>query len=292
MDGDLITHNAYRYELLPFASAQEQACLVDKPLTLTVTCSPKHGPDRSVEVAGTLRALGHRVVVHIAARMVRHSGHMGSLLTRMASLGVNEVFLIGGDAPKPAGSYPSSLPLLREMREHPLAPATIGVAAYPEGHPAIPEPVLLADLRAKDGLADYMTTQMCFDPDVVVRWLEHVRDAGIGLPAQIGTPGEVDRRRLLEISLLVGVGNSVSFLRKQHGVRSLFGHAHATAESLRNAFAPLIGGALDVSGLHFFTFNRLVETVRFAELRAGEHPSGPPAADLGSVAIAQEPHSR
>jgi methylenetetrahydrofolate reductase (NADPH) len=291
MERDVTRRDANRYELLPFGSAREQAGSIDTPLTLTVTCSPKHGPDHSVEVAGALRALGHTVVVHLAARMVRDSQHVALLLTRMAAVGVDQIFLIGGDATKPAGSYPSSLSLLRELREHPLAPRTIGVAAYPEGHPAIPERVLLEDLRAKEGLADYMTTQMCFNPDVMVGWLERMRDTGIGLPVQIGTPGAVDPRRLLEISLRVGVGGSVSFLRKQHRVRHLLGRT--TAESLYDRFAPLIGGDLDVLGLHFFTFNRLVETVRLAELRAGRLKSDPSSsADLRSVAIPQERYSR
>ena len=77
--------DAYRYELLPFASAESEAAVVGTPLTLTVTCSPKHGPDESVRMARRLVEFGHTVVVHIAARMLESREHLDQLLSAMAA---------------------------------------------------------------------------------------------------------------------------------------------------------------------------------------------------------------
>jgi methylenetetrahydrofolate reductase (NADPH) len=240
-----------------------------------------------------LRELGHGVIVHIAARMVRGREHLDGLLARMAERDVADVFLVGGDASEPVGSYASAVELLVDMRAHRRAPRTIGVAAYPEGHPLIADDVLRADLLQKDLLADYMTTQMCFDPGALALWLEETRGSGVGMPVYLGLPGAVDRRRLLEVSLRVGVGTSISFLRKQHGAGRLFGNVHGTTERLCDAVAPLVGGPFDVAGLHFFTFNRLVETVRLAQLRAGERSSQQHRpAERRSVAIQQESQHR
>jgi methylenetetrahydrofolate reductase (NADPH) len=226
------------------------------------------------------------MIVHIAARMVRSREHLDALLTAMAAARVRDVFLVGGDAPEPLGPYAAGLALLREMRVHELAPRTIGVPAYPEGHPQIPDRVLSEELGEKCRLADYVVTQMCFDPGAVVRWLERTREAGVELPVYVGVPGLVDRRRLLEISMRVGVGTSISYLRKQHGVHHLLGGARAAAAHLVDAIAPLIGGELGVAGLHFFTFNRLVETERFARDQAGGWSSDTRrAADRGSASI-------
>lgn len=209
--------------------------------------------------------LGHPVVMHVAARRVCSPAHGDEVLARLAEAGIQDIFLIGGDCEKPLGPYASAAQLLPVLRHSRHCPRTIGVAAYPEGHPAITEDVLLGALRAKDGVADYMVTQLCYDPAVLLSWLRHTREAGIELPLFVGVPGIVDRRRLAEISLRVGVGGSLSFLRKQHGIRHLLGrHGHA-AEMLCAAMTPLIGGGLGVVGLHFFTFNRLNETVRFAD---------------------------
>jgi methylenetetrahydrofolate reductase (NADPH) len=274
-----------RYEVLPFASAEPEAARVVPPLTLTVTCSPKHGPDHTVDVARRLRALGHRVIVHVAARMVSSREHLDQLLERMAAGGIADVFLVGGDAAEPVGPYPSAVSLLAELSGHELAPRTIGVPAYPEGHPLIAPAVLRADLLEKGHLADYMTTQMCFDPNVLLTWLREMRSAGVSLPAYVGVPGAVDRRRLLEVSLRVGVGTSISFVRKQHGVRHLFGGGGSVAAHLYAAIAPEIRESLGVAGVHFFTFNRLVETVRFVDERSGEESFRSRLADRGSASI-------
>ncbi len=271
-----------RYELLPFGAPEREASLVGGHRTLTMTCSPRHGIDHGVEVAAGLRALGHDVVAHLAARQVEGPEHLDRLLEALAAAGIVEVFLIGGDVRQPAGPYASSLDLLPALRAHRSSPRTIGVAAYPEGHPLVDDATLTSVLREKAAVADYCTTQMCFDGGAVVRWLERTRDAGIELPVLIGLPGAVDRRRLLEVSLRVGVGASVSFLRKQRGIGRLASRS-ASAESLHVQLAPLVGGDLGVAGLHFFTFNRLCESVRLAEGR--HHSDDPIHRSAGSEAI-------
>jgi methylenetetrahydrofolate reductase (NADPH) len=171
------------------------------------------------------------------------------------------------------------------LRSHELAPHTIGVPAYPEGHPLIPPAVLREDLLEKGRLADYLTTQMCFDPDALLGWIEQTRAAGIAPPAYVGVPGAVDRRRLLEVSLRVGVGTSISFVRKQHGARHLFGRGRSTAAHLFDAITPEVGEALGIAGVHFFTFNRLAETVRVVAERSGEKSFRSRSGDRGSASI-------
>ena len=51
-----------RYEILPFGKGPEQAAQIETPLHLTVTTSPKHGVDRSVDVALRLRKSGQDIV--------------------------------------------------------------------------------------------------------------------------------------------------------------------------------------------------------------------------------------
>ena len=92
-----------RYEVLPLGKSEEQAAQLPEPVRLTVTCSPKHGPDRSVEVGRRLQALGHTVTVHVAARMVRDRAHLDALLSSMRGAGIDDLFLIGGDAVRPPG---------------------------------------------------------------------------------------------------------------------------------------------------------------------------------------------
>jgi methylenetetrahydrofolate reductase (NADPH) len=246
--------------VLPLGRSEEEARRLPHPVRLTVTCSPKHGPDEAVTVAGRLHAIGHTVTVHVAARMVRDRAHLDALLAAMAQAGADDLFLIGGDADPPLGEYASAAELLPIVAEHPRRPQTIGIAGYPEGHPLISDAELARALAQKSAHADYVATQMCFDASILLRWIADQRRLGMTLPIVIGMPGKVARRRLLEMSVRIGVGPSLAFVRKQRGLRSLLSR-RSTAERLYNALAPALDDpALNIPGFHYFTFNQLIET--------------------------------
>jgi methylenetetrahydrofolate reductase (NADPH) len=253
-----------RFEVLPLGRSEEEAAQLPQPVRLTVTCSPKHGPDHSVAVAKRLTALGHAVTVHLAARMVRDRAHLDQLMAEMAEADVDDIFLIGGDATPPHGSYSSAGELLPLIHEHPQRPASIGIAGYPEGHPLIDSATLAEALEEKSRLADYVTTQLCFDPGAVLDWIASARERGMALPVLLGAPGTVDRRRLLEVSMRIGVGPSLAFLRKQRGLRNLLGRPAVSADQIHDALAPgLADPRLNIAGFHYYTFNQLVDTWRW-----------------------------
>lgn len=258
-----------RYELLPFRRAADQVEQLAEPHRLTVTTSPKHGVDHSLEFAAGLRERGHAVTLHLAARMVRGEQHLEEILERASAAGIDDLFVIGGDAPEPLGPFDAAAPVLELAASHPLRPARLGIGAYPEGHPWIDQASLDAVLEQKSGFADYMVTQLCFDPDALLRWLEGVRARGIRLPLYVGAVGPVERRRLLEISTQIGVGTSLRFLRKQRGLTSLFRGPFAAASSFYDAVAPHVGDpALELAGFHLFTFNDLLGTKSWRESRS------------------------
>lgn len=241
-----------RFEVMPFGRAVDEAAQLPEPVKLTVTCSPKHGPDESVAIAAQLHELGHQVTVHLAARMVRGRDHLDELLRGMASAGVDDLFVIGGDQTPPLGPYAAAIELLPLVHDHSKRPATLGIACYPEGHPLIADAELAAAFEEKAPLADYAVTQLCFDPDAILRYIDPVE-----LPVYVGVPGIVDNRKLLEISMRVGVGPSLSYLRKQRGVRNLLRLA-GLADRLYDALAPR------VDAFHFYTFNQLLATWSWA----------------------------
>jgi methylenetetrahydrofolate reductase (NADPH) len=265
-----------RYELLPFRRSEEQAAEIAPPLRLTVTASAKHGIDRSVDHVERLCALGHRVTPHLAARMVRDREHLDAILARTTAAGVDDVFVIGGDLPEPIGPYSSAGELLDVLADHPQRPAAVGVAAYPEGHPFIDDRQLGTALEHKARLATYMVTQICFDADVLLAWLSRLRASGIALPLYAGVTGQVDRGRLLEMSVRVGVGPSLRFLRKQRGIgRLLRGSDDATQRFYEAIEAERADPGLGIVGFHFFTFNELVATWRWQQTHCanGDRPA-------------------
>jgi methylenetetrahydrofolate reductase (NADPH) len=271
-----------RLEVLPLPGIVEEAARLPRPVRIAVTCSPKHGPDRGVEVAAQLRELDHSLTVHVAARMVRDRDHLDQLLTGLADAGVgDDLFLIGGDIADPVGEYSSALDLLPLVVEHPQRPGLIGVAGYPEGHPLISAEELERVLRDKSRLADYVVTQMCFDPEALRTWIVSQREQGMELPIVIGMPGKVARRKLLTMSARIGVGPSLDFLRKQKGLRSLLSR-RSTADRLYDGIAPLLDDPeLAIAGLQYFTFNELLQTWEWHQKRRVGHGTKQPARAAG-----------
>jgi len=268
---------AARFEVLPFARSMDEAAQLPEKVRLTITCSPKHGPDRSVEVAAKLREMGHAVTVHVAARMVSDRGHLDRILSAMAEAGADDLFLIGGDADPPAGAYASAVELIDVVATHPQRPRTIGIAGYPEGHPLIDDDALDRALAHKSRHADYVATQMCFDADAVLGWIARRRANGMALPVMIGIPGKVSRAKLLELSARIGVGPSLSFLRKQRGIRALVSKG-STADKLYAKLGSAVDDPeLNIAGFHIFTFNQLLETWQWQRERDDARRASVPA---------------
>jgi len=251
-----------QFEVLPVGANLAAEVAAVAPLRLTVTCSSRLGVDATVAAAVAHTVAGCEATPHLAARGVRDRAHLDELLAQMRSAGINQAFVIGGDNPHPVGAYASAGELLEEIATHPQRPERLGVAAYPEGHPHIAPDVLAEALTAKAAIADYMVTQMCFDGAALTDWLRATRAAGVTLPAVIGVPGVVERRKLLEISARIGVGESLRFVRKQHGaLRLLAGRPSRLAEQLLTDLTPALADPdLRIDGLHLYTFNRLVAT--------------------------------
>ena len=90
--------------------------------------------------------------------------------------------------------------------------AEIGISGYPESHHFISDEATIEAMFEKEPMATYIVSQICFDTDVIAIWVRRVRDRGTKLPIWIGIPGVTDNRRLLRISLKIGLGESARFL--------------------------------------------------------------------------------
>jgi len=252
-----------RFELIPLRDALERAESLPSGSATTVTASPSHGIESTIDLCEALVARGHTATPHLAAHMFRDRDHVASVLDRCRQAGIREAFVIGGDA-KDRGELHDAPALLRAMDElgHPFD--RIGVAAYPEGHPKIPDERLLASLREKEPAAAYMTTQMSFDADAMAGWIARVRGSGIELPIHIGVPGPAELRRLLRVAARIGVGGSIRYLRKNRQLLGFVFRRSYTPDRLLRSLADTIADtSADVRALHVFTFNQVDAAVEW-----------------------------
>lgn len=162
---------------------------------------------------GSTRELTHDLVVRIKTTTsldpiphltcVCHSeADVRSILERYAAAGVSNILALGGDPPRGLAGYKKendafqhAADLVRFIRKfseggaHPDARGFgIGVAGFPEGHPATPNRLVEMDhLKAKvDAGADYICTQLFFDNHDFYDFRDRCRLAGIKVPIIAG----------------------------------------------------------------------------------------------------------
>jgi methylenetetrahydrofolate reductase (NADPH) len=255
---------APKFELIPLRNAVEAAEALPERSAVTVTASPSHGIESTIELAEQLAAIGHDAVPHLSAHMIRDRSHLSELLDRCRAAGFREAFVVGGDA-KDRGELHDGLALLRAMDElgHPFE--TIGVPGYPQGHPDIGDERLLETLLEKQPYASYTATQMCFDPDAIVRWIAEVRRQGVSLAVHLGTPGVADITKLMAVSARIGVAGSARYLKKN---KRMVGHLLTPGkfgpDALLEGMVPAIADpSANIEALHVFTFNQVAATVEW-----------------------------
>jgi methylenetetrahydrofolate reductase (NADPH) len=162
---------------------------------------------------GSTRELTHDLVLRIRQTTnippVPHLtcvGHtrdeIDAILTRYAEAGVSNILALRGDPPKDQPDYDWSqgdfrfaadlvahIRKFNESGKHPDPRGFgIGVAGFPEGHPATPNRVAELDfMKAKvDAGADYICTQLFFDNHDFFDYRERCDLAGIHIPIVAG----------------------------------------------------------------------------------------------------------
>jgi methylenetetrahydrofolate reductase (NADPH) len=252
-----------RYEVLPLDGvAEEVVAHLPRGSKVTVTASPAKGLEATLTVAETLAPRDYAVVPHLSARLVHDRAHLEEIVTRLRAVDIREVFVIAGDARQPAGDYTGAAELLAAMGELRESFGEIGISGYPESHHFISDETTIEAMFAKEPMATYIVSQICFDANVIATWVGRVRDRGTYLPIWIGVPGAVDTHKLMRTSLRIGLGESVRFLRGQRGLlrRFLSPRRYTPTGLLEQLTSTFADPAARVGGIHVYTFNELKET--------------------------------
>lgn len=209
-------------------------------------------------------------VPHISARRLASEQALTEFLSALHDVDSSgHIFVIAGDPPTPAGPYKDSLDLIETAHLADYGVQTISIGGYPEGHPEITEPDLWAALDAKveavteQGRQGDIITQLGFNVDAVITWIEQVRSRGIWLPIRVGVPGPAGVRRLLGYARRFGVGPSASIAKKYgFSLTNLLGTAGP------DRFLTELAGRLDPAAhgsirVHLYTFGGLRATAQW-----------------------------
>jgi len=193
---------------------------------------------------------------------------MGEILERYHRSGIENIMALRGDPPEGQkyfeccdSGFPYAADLVAFIRkEYPHM--CIGVAGFPEGHPAAPNRLKEIDyLKAKvDAGADYICTQLFFDNRDFYDFRERCRLAGIDVPIVAGIMPITSQKSLLRMADLARGSRYPARLLKalsraetDEDVERVGTH-WATQQVLE-----LLDR--DVDGVHFYTLNRSKTTL-------------------------------
>lgn len=233
--------------------------------------------DRTVRVTEqiaretTLTPLAHLTCVGASVAQIRR------VVGQYAAAGVRNVLALRGDPPGnlagPWVPHPEGLnhaeDLVRLLRT--LGDFTVGVAAFPDGHPHSPDLAHDIDVlvRKADAGASFAVTQMVFDPDSYLRLRDQVA-ARRDLPITPGLMPVTNLAQIQRMAELMGTPLPAAMVARLSaaGERDIAAVgvqiATETGERLLAEGAP---------GLHFITMNRSMATMEVYANLALARPS-------------------
>jgi methylenetetrahydrofolate reductase (NADPH) len=191
-----------------------------------------------------------------------------TIVDRYAASGIENILALSGDPPRGVPDYDRSKDafayaegLVRFIRSRERAPDPrgfgIGVAGFPEGHPATPNRLKEMEFlkRKVDAGADYICTQLFFDNRDFFDFRERCELAGIGVPIIAGIMPVSSKAGMLRMAeLALGARIPAALLRSIGRCSDDAAIAkvgiHWATEQCR---ALLDNG---VRGIHFYTLNR------------------------------------
>ena len=232
---------------------------------------------------GTTRELTHDLVLRIKRTTsippVPHLTCVGhteeeveAILLRYAEAGVGNILALRGDPPRDQPNYDWSngsfrqaadlVAFIKRFNEKGIHPDPrgfgIGIAGFPEGHPATPNRVDELDhLKAKvDAGADYICTQLFFDNHDFLDFRDRCRFAGIHVPIIAGIMPITSLQGMKRMAeLAAGARYPAKLLRALDRAN---GNPEAVERVGIHYAAQQCAHLLDqgVDGIHFYTLNK------------------------------------
>ena len=252
-------------EIIPVPGIEDKLDSLPSDMYLAVTCSPTKGVDETLELSEKLIERGFKVTPHIASKCVSGEKHLEAIIKKLDELGIESIFVPGGDRSEPMGDFNNALDLLKALKKLGHNLNKIGMAAHPEGHPDVSDEILMEALEEKKDLADFIVTQMCFDAEILNDWMNQIQKKGIELPVWVGLPGVIERGRLLKTSLRIGVGDSLRFLRKKSQVATelMKSSIYNPDDLVRDITEQIDINDSRLAGYHIYCFNQIETTEKW-----------------------------
>jgi len=269
----------FSFEFFPPRTAESTERLF-QTITELESCAPAF-VSVTYGAGGSTRDLTHDLVLRLRKETtldpiphltcVGHSRvEVEEIIGRYAEAGVGNLLALRGDMPQGIGeaynefAHATDLVLaVREYRGHPDSRGFgVGVAGFPEGHPATPNRLLEMDyLKAKvDAGADYICTQLFFDNRDFYDFRERCELAGINVPILAGIMPIISLAGMQRMAELAGGARFPARLLK--ALQRAGNDADAVQRIGIHYASEQCSDLLhhQVAGIHFYTLNQSTAT--------------------------------
>ena len=244
---------------------------------------------------GSTREMTHELVVRIKTTTTldpiphltcvgHNEAEIEKILVRYSAAGVSNILALRGDPPRDQPDYnhskdvfPQAANLVRFIKQFSGHPDPrgfgIGVAGFPEGHPATPNRLVEMDhLKAKiDAGTDYICTQLFFDNRDFFDFRDRCALAGIHVPVIAGIMPVTSLSSMKRMAELAGGARFPARLLKalQRGGDSPEAIRQIGLHYATEQCADLLDQG--VAGIHFYTLNQSTATREICQ-RLGRTP--------------------
>ena len=229
---------------------------------------------------GSTRERTHDLVVKLQKEtdltIVSHLTCVGSgrdeifkILSKYSENGIHNIMALHGDPPKgtdrvetPPEGFSYATDLVAFIKKH-FPHMGVGVAGFPEGHPATPNRLVeIEHLKEKiEAGADYICTQLFFDNRDFYDFCERCEVAGIKVPIIAGIMPITSQKGMIRMAeLALGARFPAKLLREMHRIQS-----DKEAEQVGTHWATeQVMDLIDhkVRGIHFYTLNKSQATLK------------------------------
>ena len=229
-----------------------------KPAFVSVTYGAGgKGSSHTIAIAKAVKDAGVDPLFHFTC-VGADEQSVNASLDELKVLGIDSILALRGDIPEgeaAPGAFPHASDLIAHIKKH--GDFTVGAACYPEGHPESRSKAEdLDNLRRKvDAGADFLTTQMFFDNNILYNFLYRALRKGINVPVAAGIMPVVSAKQIKRICALSATALPPRFAaivdRFQDDPQAMCqaGIAFATEQIIDLA-------ANGVNHIHLYTMNR------------------------------------
>ena len=217
--------------------------------------------DLTVDLVSTIkRDLGIEAMCHLTC--VGHSaGELAGVLDRLHASGIENVLALRGDPPRgqerferPADGFGYAQELARFIRAR--YGFCLGGGCYPEGHPDCPDKAEdLRHLREKvDSGAEFLISQLFFEPSVYFDFAARARAAGVSVPIVPGVLPVLSLAQIERFTALCGASIPARLRQRLEACGDEQAMVQTGIEWASEQCAALLAGG--APGIHFYSLNR------------------------------------